>query len=373
MHRIHKIIMNNNKSFKLNNNNSITKCISVFYIFMFLISSITFAQKDIDPNGYNKFFHKNGALSSEGNMKNGQPTGVWKTYYDTGEQKSNGSWKNGKLNGKWQFFRPDGTKERSISYVDGLKNGWTSEYDENGKKILESYYLNNQKDSIETKYYADGNIRQKISYADGKEDGESIEYGNDGRIITKYKFDKGFTTNIEKINRYDTEQKKVGVWKEFYTDGTTKKEQSYIKGVADGLVKEYDKNGSLATMKKFEDGILQEDAPELYFIDLYREYHPGGIEKLVGGKQNGKKQGIFREYDIKGKLINGYIYEDDNIVGEGIIKHDGSFVDNWNYYYLTGEKKAEGKYQDGLKQDVWIYYHQNKKIEQKGKYKKGKL
>ena len=71
-------------------------------------------------------------------------------------------------------------------------------------------------------------------------------------------------------------------------------------------------------MKKYEDGIIEENAPELYFIELYREFHEDGSEKLVGGLREGKKHGIFREYDIQGNIVNGFIYEEGNKVAEGI-------------------------------------------------------
>ena len=40
-----------------------------------------------NPNGHNKFYYDNGALSSEGNMKDGKPDGYWKNYYKNGKVK----------------------------------------------------------------------------------------------------------------------------------------------------------------------------------------------------------------------------------------------------------------------------------------------
>ncbi len=54
-------------------------CLSVFRLF---------AQDEIDPNGYNKFYHETGEIASEGNFKNGKPEGYWKTYYPNGNIKS---------------------------------------------------------------------------------------------------------------------------------------------------------------------------------------------------------------------------------------------------------------------------------------------
>lgn len=324
-----------------------------------------------NPNGYNKFYDDEGNLISEGNMSDGKPVGEWKTYYKNGQLKSVGKWEEGQLHDNWKFYRADGTIENSFTYKNGLKYGLAKIYDADGNLIEETFFKSNKKDSISKIYYPSGVLRQEIQFVEGKEDGKSVEFAEDGRVITNYTYDSGFTTRVEKINRYDENNKKVGVWKEFYKDGIVKSEQEYENGIPNGISKSYDRNGSLVDMKKYDDGVIEENAPELFFIDLYREYHPDGSEKLVGGKKNGKKQGIFREYDQKGNIVNGYLYEDDKIIAEGIIDAKGNYEGDWKYYYLTGELKAEGKYVNGVKDDEWIYYHRNGKQEQKGKYKKG--
>ena len=83
-------------------------------ILFFSLSS--FSQDEVNPNGYNRFYYKNGALSSEGTMEKGKPSGLWKTYYENGELKSEGSWLNGKLDSNWRFFRENGIIEKEISY-----------------------------------------------------------------------------------------------------------------------------------------------------------------------------------------------------------------------------------------------------------------
>ena len=50
-----------------------------------MTSLMLYAQKnETDPNGYNKFYYKNGQISSEGYMVNGKPNGYWKNYYPDG-------------------------------------------------------------------------------------------------------------------------------------------------------------------------------------------------------------------------------------------------------------------------------------------------
>jgi len=49
---------------------------------MFMMATNIRAQKkQVNPNGYNKFYYPNGQISSEGMMRNGKPDGYWITYY----------------------------------------------------------------------------------------------------------------------------------------------------------------------------------------------------------------------------------------------------------------------------------------------------
>ena len=55
---------------------------------MFMMATNIRAQKkQVNPNGYNKFYYPNGQISSEGMMRNGKPDGYWITYYVTGIKK----------------------------------------------------------------------------------------------------------------------------------------------------------------------------------------------------------------------------------------------------------------------------------------------
>ena len=51
--------------------------------------------QDINPNGYNTFYHSNGEIASEGYFKDGLPSGLWKSYNTTGILNAQGN----KLNG----------------------------------------------------------------------------------------------------------------------------------------------------------------------------------------------------------------------------------------------------------------------------------
>jgi len=115
------------------------------------------------------------------------------------------------------------------------------------------------------------------------------------------------------------------------------------------------------------------NSEDLIIIKLYKEYFPNGKVKLIGGYGNGMKFGIFREYNIEGDLVNGFIYKQDTIIAEGMIKFDGSYDGEWINYYKTGEILSAGHYENGQQQGKWIYYYKNGKKEQVGNFRNNRL
>ena len=67
------------------------KFVNSYFIFRILVCKISFAQDNGTlKDGYQIFKYPNGAVSSEGLIKNGKPEGFWKSYYVTGIKKSEG-------------------------------------------------------------------------------------------------------------------------------------------------------------------------------------------------------------------------------------------------------------------------------------------
>lgn len=346
----------------------------VKHIALIVFAAATSTLNAQPENGYQKFFYDNGQLSSEGTMKEGQPVGLWKTYYENGNLKSEGFWNNGKIDSTWVFYYETGVLKDSITYDQGIKNGPATHFTQEGFREYRTFYRDNRQDSLLITFHPNGQISSEANLLAGRKHGTVKEYAEDGRLITNIRYDRGYEQTREELNRYDDNGNKTGKWLEYHPNGELAREVSYKNGQEDGIVKEYNEKGNLIGMEKYESGIIQENAAETYFIDLYREYFPDGSVRLVGGKtEDGRKQGVFREYDQKGNIVRGLIYEHDTLIAEGgIVDEKGIFRGDWKYYYITGELKGEGAYKDGVKDGLWVYYHINGELEQKGKYSKGK-
>ena len=338
-------------------------------VIILLWSSFAGAQiLQIDPNGYNTFFYPNGTISSEGNMQNGLPDGYWKTYYENGQLKSEGNRVELKLDGPWIFYNEKGFKKSMLTYVEDQKNGKELIYSEEGN-LLEKYWnINDQKSGEATFYYNTGEVYRTLNFKNNIEEGKGYEYAKDGRIITFLNYQKGYIRSIEKVNRLNKIGQKKGYWVEYWGNSKIKEEGNWTNGVRNGLFKFYNKKGDLDRIEVYRGGELVEDADETIVLDIRKEYYEDGTLKIIGSYKDGSKQGVFREYDKEGNIINSYIYENNTRTSEGIVDKEGKTQGDWKLYYPSGELKATGNYIDGMKEGEWIFYFINGQIEQKGNY-----
>ena len=339
--------------------------------FFFFGSSIFVAQElEINPNGYNTFLFKNGNISSQGILKNGRPIGYWKTYHDNGKIKSEGNRKNFLLDSIWNFYNNEGVLLNAISYNKNKKEGISKLFDTSGCMKSETNYVENLKDGEEIIFYTSGNIKNINNYNKDRKEAFCYELDSSGRIITISEYTGGFLRVEEQINRYDKDQKKHGVWKEFYDNEKVRWEGKFKHGELDGIVREYNKKGGLKTMNMFTEGEINKDAKEVKFFELSKEIRSDG-SYLIGGYADKIKQGIFREYDSTGVLINSYKYKNNFKTAEGILDSTGLEHGEWNYLNIDGSIKAKGTFNHGKRVGSWLYYYFNGELEQKGLYVNG--
>ncbi len=339
---------------------------NILFFLVLIISFSAYSQDTINKNLYKKFYYENGKVSSEGYIKNGKPDGYWKTYYEDGTLKSEGNRLNFELDSLWKFYNEKGEIVVNIKYKNGLKNGLRITYNEN-EKISENF-VGNIKQGLTTVYYPSGKIKKTTNFKDGREHGISTEYTENGIITTIIEYKRGFITNQEFINRTNKDGSKQGLWKYFYPDGNIKMEAWYSNGMKNGYFKEYDKIGKLVEINKYINDELQIDVDELKEYEIRKDYYPDGNVKIVGSYINGVAEGVRREYSKEGKIEKAYILNKGRIVGEGIIDEYGKKQGYWKEYYQSGQMQGEGIYTDNIKIKEWKYYYRNKQIEQTGNY-----
>jgi len=337
-----------------------------------LLILLCFCLAEIKILGQTQFMqyrYENGTVSSEGFLRDGKPDGYWKTYHTNGKLKSEGNRKNFQLDSTWNFYSNEGVIQKSISYAEDRKNGWERMYDEKGRCTEEYTNQNNIRNGRANWYFPTGELKKTVVFENNKEEGKATEYETDGRIITMLTYKNGFIYTEEKINRYDNQGKRTGVWKDLYEDGKLREEGNWAMGMRNGVFKFYTKKGELEKLERYENDVLIIDEASTAILDIRKEYFPNGSIKEIGTYREGKKQGNFRIFDESGKETAGLLFDNDTLVGEGMIDSLGRRIGDWKLFYQDGKVRAQGKYVAGLREGSWIYFYPNGKQEQTGVYK----
>jgi antitoxin component YwqK of YwqJK toxin-antitoxin module len=384
----------------------------VFKIFilpvLFLLNSFSLISQTTqtnNPNGYNKFYYDNGAISSEGYMKDGKPEGYWKNYHKNGKLKIEGNRKNFQLDSVWKFYDEKGRITKSINYKVGKKNGLSANYDTLQKVVNSESYVNDIKQGLLRTFYRSGKTKSIMPYDKGKQDGTAYEYSEDSLITSVSVYKGGILQSFERINQRDPENKKQGIWKEFYENLEVKKEMKFNDDSLDGYVKEYDKKGNLLSTKKFNNGKPVLNAPEIANVEVYTELFQDGTLKYEGVYSDGVAIGTHFKYKQKYQCDSSLILKDDTsntslsnpvyinklvcrnvpmpdsaieyfdgtVTARGAVDSLRNRIGIWSEFHNTGEFKGKGVYKEGNRTGDWEFYYASGKLEQKGKYdKKGR-
>lgn len=329
-------------------------------------------------DGYHVFRYPNGAVSSEGHIKNGKPEGYWKSFYITGVKKSEGKRTNFVLDSVWVFYDQVGDTLEKISYLFGKKNGYYNKYKKDPGTGLYLYskelFAGDKKEGTAYIYFPDGKVQQTISYYEGKKEGLSKEYDKNGTIITLYEYNNDFLISRQRINRTDSKGLKQGEWKDFYESGNIKNERTYKDDMLHGYYKEKDNLGRLTLTMLYDNGAVVksrvEDEPDIEIVNRY-----DSDNKLIysGPFRNNVPVGTHREYSKDGKVINAFIYNDNGVkLSEGIVDEAGNYNGKWKNYFPDGTIMAEGTYTDSRRTGAWKFYNSSGKVEQTGNYSNGR-
>lgn len=348
-------------------------------IILLFLSGVISGQDDVQlTDGYKVFKYPNGAVSSEGMIKNGKPDGYWKSYYVTGIKKSEGKRTNFQLDSIWILYDQVGDTTDKISYLGGKKNGYYYKY---GKDPVKGLYISSKelfagdkKEGTGFTYYPDGKVFQTITYNGNKKEGLSKEFDKEGNIITLLEYNNDFLVTREKINRKDSKGLKQGDWKEFFSSGGIKSESSYKDDLLNGYFKEYDNRGRLILTMLYEKGaVVKSNVEDEDDIEIENRYNSDGKLIYSGPKRKDIPVGIHREYNKDGKILNSFIYNDNGIkISEGVVDESGNKNGKWKDFNQEGILIAEGQYSDNRKSGNWKYYGQGKKLEQTGSYNNGR-
>lgn len=320
-------------------------------------------------SNYVKLYDVKGKISSEGLLINNLPEGEWVSYHSNGKIKSKGNWIANKLNGPWFFYNSKGILVKEEQYFQNQKNGKSINYDSLGLLKKSTDYKNDEKHGFEILKFENTNQTQfEYNYFKNNKHGLSREYDSSGNLITLITYDMGIITKKEEINRYDSDLKKHGVWKTFYDNNKIKTKQTFFHGELSGSTKLYNSKGAVTLVEKSK---KEANTKTIKDIKISKAKNKEGYT-IKGIINNKIRNGLFKVYDEKNKVIKNEFYKNDTIVFSGYVDSLGNKDGLWIYYYKNGSEKTVGHYKNNKKIGEWVFYYKNKNIEQKGSYNNGK-
>ena len=260
-------------------------------------------------------YYQDGKLYSKGNYINGEREGYWETYHSNGQLEGKGNYVNNKKDGMWEYYWSNGNLWEKSSFIDGKLDGVAEYYNLNGSLNRRELFKNGKlaKDIplTESKKLF---IPRKLS----QDDSRYSEWNNNQPVIDGIK-----------INQYDPEGRKQGMWMTYFRDGRLNSKGTYKDNEKDGLWEEY--------------------------------WGSSGKLMVKGYYINGKEDGLWEDYWKNGNLENK---------GQYI---NGKMEGMWESYWSNGNPHSKGKYINDNKYGIWEYYFDDGSLEKKILYNNGRI
>lgn len=199
------------------------------------------------PNGPAKMYHENGNLSEEGTWVGTRWTGPYKLYYEDGTPRQSFNYNNlGQRDGAQTYYHPNGKVAIEVNMKAGKEEGVKKEYNTNGELTSETYFNGGTIDPAKTKTYEP----KKPESADATKAPEEKEQKGTAPTVTSSEVKPNTGT-------FNGE----GYWILYKNGQITMKGTFAKKKLIDGEERIYDNNGILIKIKLYKGGKYVGDGP----------------------------------------------------------------------------------------------------------------
>jgi antitoxin component YwqK of YwqJK toxin-antitoxin module len=147
------------------------KRIYILLVFVFLSATLP------EDNTYEKTYHENGKLKSEGWLRFNVKTNYWKFYHKNGKIASQGHYEYGKKQKYWYFYSENRVRVQEGHFADGEKINWWLFYDKKGR-INHKCQLNKGVKNGYCLKYIDNELTSAEKYSNGKKIKEWTSFGD---------------------------------------------------------------------------------------------------------------------------------------------------------------------------------------------------
>lgn len=264
-------------------------------------------------------------------------------------------------------------------------NGYNIFYGEDSVKVSEGSMRMGKPDGYWKNYYSSGIVKSEGNRKDFELDSLWKFYDEEGKIILEINYKSGKKNGFrithqgsEIIKENFTDDIKQGNSFALFPNGKTKLKTHFINGLEDGIAREYDLDGNIIQLITYKKGYIVErvrinryDSEKLAH-GRWLWFSDDEVVLLMEGSFNhGLKHGYFKEYDLNGNLLSATKYVD----GEKYEKAEElQKLDIRTDYYPNGKVKIVGTYtKDGVPEGVRREYNENGEVEKSFIFKYGKI
>lgn len=264
-------------------------------------------------------------------------------------------------------------------------NGYNIFYGEDSIKISEGTMRQGKPDGYWKNYYNNGILKSEGNRKDFLLDSLWKFYDEEGKIILEINYLNG------KKNGYRTTHQSGEINKENFVDdvkqgnslvlfpnGKTKFKIPFVNGLEEGISREYDLDGNIIQLITYKKGyIIDRSRINRYDSDSLAHgkwlwfNEDETVMILEGNFKHGLKHGYFKEYDLDGNLLSATKYVD----GEKFEKAEElQKLDVRTDYYPNGKVKVVGTYtKDGVPEGVRREYNEEGEVEKSFIFRYGKI
>jgi uncharacterized protein len=286
------------------------------------------------------FISETGAISQKGRYQNNMREGDFLIYWPDGTIKQQLIYKSDKLNGLNYTYHPNGVKSGIYPRTNDIPDGVEDEYNSAKKLVSRQLYKNGKTEGNAIfNDYANGYSRL-IPFVNNKREGMTIE--------------KWLNTN-KKTEAMYADSLLNGAYKKWYANGQPEWEGIYKKNIQIGKWTSYYSNGTKSAEGMLDEsgkptGVYFEfdhQGRPMQQISGYKNGKPDGIQTYYF--PNGKEQAKFVLQEDTYKHIDCF-----NLSGEKIYSADEKEDElSYKYFFPEGTIKLEGKFKNGLKEGIW--------------------
>jgi antitoxin component YwqK of YwqJK toxin-antitoxin module len=143
----------------------------ILFAFIFIIGFST------EDSNYEKTYHDNGKVKSEGWVRYNVQIGYWRFYHNTGRVASQGHYEYGKKEKYWSFYDTNRVRTQEGHFINNKKVNWWLFYDKQGR-INHKFQLNKEVKNGYCLKYIDNELTSAEKYSNGKTIKEWTSFGD---------------------------------------------------------------------------------------------------------------------------------------------------------------------------------------------------